>query len=247
MFCCTALGTDDRHGIRLWIILPIGGNWCSWICPGMGSRVRSRWTVGVFLSRSVTNSPPSSTRRGWIGRTSPVIRSVGGLALEAGVLGMARSVTALSPAGFWRRDAGFGYTRRLFGTVERLSRTFGTRAPRLVRSTAGRALLFGWIVAHPSRIDPELALGDVYAFRRAIPAMRSVVREATRFTGVVPMTVPVTIAWAARDYVFPAYQARRARTVLPTAHHVRLRGCGHVPMSDDPALVADVLLRGSTA
>ena len=172
--------------------------------------------------------------------------SLGGrMALEAGVLGMARSVTAFSPAGFWRRDSGFGYTRRLFGTVERLSQTFGARAPRLVRSTAGRALLFGWIVAHPSRIDPDLALGDVYAFRRAIPAMQTVVREASRFSGVVPMTVPVTIAWAARDYVFPSYQARTARSVLPTAHHVRLRGCGHVPMSDDPALVADILQRGS--
>jgi pimeloyl-ACP methyl ester carboxylesterase len=174
--------------------------------------------------------------------------SLGGrMALEAAVMGMARSVTALSPAGFWRTDSGFGYTRRIFRTVERLSTTFGTRAPRLVRSTAGRALLFGWIVAHPSRIDPELALGDVYAFRRAIPAMRTVVREATRFHGVVPMTVPVTIAWAGRDYVLPPYQARTARTVLPTAQHVRLRGCGHVPMSDDPALVADVLLRGSAA
>src|SRR5947209_16387288 len=38
--------------------------------------------------------------------------SLGGrIALEAGAIGLARSVTALSPAGFWRSAAAFGYTR----------------------------------------------------------------------------------------------------------------------------------------
>ncbi|HEY3606642.1 MAG TPA: alpha/beta fold hydrolase [Pseudonocardiaceae bacterium] len=172
--------------------------------------------------------------------------SLGGrMALEAAVLGIARSVTAFSPAGFWRTDAGFGYTRRLFGTVERVGRRVGDRAPRLVRTTAGRAMMFGWINAHPSRLDPELALGDFHAFTRAQPALHTLVREATPFTGTVPADIPVTIGWGAWDLVLPPYQARRARTALPAARHVRLPGCGHVPMSDDPELVAGVLLRGS--
>jgi pimeloyl-ACP methyl ester carboxylesterase len=36
-----------------------------------------------------------------------------------------------------------------------------------------------------------------------------------------------------------------AKAQLPTAHFVLLPGCGHVPMTDDLELVADVLLRGS--
>src|ERR1700710_2033843 len=41
--------------------------------------------------------------------------SLGGrIALEAGVNGHARSVTALSPAGFWDSAASFAYTRQLF-------------------------------------------------------------------------------------------------------------------------------------
>ena len=32
---------------------------------------------------------------------------------------------------------------------------------------------------------------------------------------------------------------------LPDVRLVRLPGCGHVPMTDDPVLVADVLLHGS--
>jgi pimeloyl-ACP methyl ester carboxylesterase len=172
--------------------------------------------------------------------------SLGGrMALDAAVLGIVRSATALSPAGFWRTDAGFGYTRRLFGTVERVGRRVGDRAPRLVRTTAGRTMMFGWINAHPSRLDPELALGDFRAFTRAQPALHTLVREATPFTGTVPADIPVTIGWGARDLVLPPYQARRARTALPTARHVRLPGCGHVPMSDDPELVAGVPLRGS--
>jgi len=172
--------------------------------------------------------------------------SLGGrIALEAAVLGLARSATALSPAGFWRTQAGFAYTRRLFRTVERIGDRVGPRAPKLVRSTAGRAMMFGWINAHPSRLDPELALGDFHAFTRATPALHTLVREATPFTGLVPADIPVTIAWAAWDLVLPPYQARRARTALPSARHIRLPGCGHVPMSDDPELVAGVLLNGS--
>ena len=172
--------------------------------------------------------------------------SLGGLvALHAGSNGHARSVTALSPAGFWRTDAGFAYSRGLFRTVEKVGARVGSRAPKLVRSTAGRAMMFGWINAHPSRVDPELALGDFHAFTRATPALHTLLREATPFTGVVPADVPVTIAWSAWDLVLPPYQARQARAAMPNARHVKLPGCGHVPMSDDPELVAGVLLRGS--
>ena len=172
--------------------------------------------------------------------------SLGGrMALEAAVLGMARSVTALSPAGFWRSQAAFGYTRGLFRTVERISDRVGPRAPKLVRTTAGRAMMFGWINAHPGRLDPDLALGDFRGFTRATPALHTIVREATPFDGTVPADIPVTIAWGAWDLVLPPYQARLARAALPGARHVRLPGCGHVPMSDDPELVAGVLIKGS--
>jgi pimeloyl-ACP methyl ester carboxylesterase len=172
--------------------------------------------------------------------------SLGGrIALEAGAIGLARSVTALSPAGFWRSAAAFGYTRTLFRTVEALSRRLTPQAPRLAKSKSGRALMFGWITSHPANIDPDRALGDLLAFNRAVPALRRIVHEATPFTGQVQAGVPVTVAWGSRDLVLPPYQARVARSALPQASHVTLLGCGHVPMSDDPSRVAEVLLRGS--
>ena len=60
------------------------------------------------------------------------------------------------------------------------------------------------------------------------------------FTGVP--TVPVTIAWGTRDRILAYRQAAAARRGLPEARHVDLPGSGHVPMSDDPDLVADLIL-----
>ena len=37
-----------------------------------------------------------------------------------------------------------------------------------------------------------------------------------------------------------------AKAALPQGRFLPLRGCGHVPMTDDPALVADVVLQGSS-
>ncbi len=59
--------------------------------------------------------------------------------------------------------------------------------------------------------------------------------------------VPVTVAWGERDRILPPRDAARAREVLPWARHVTLPGCGHVPMSDDPELVALTILRTTGA
>jgi pimeloyl-ACP methyl ester carboxylesterase len=106
-------------------------------------------------------------------------------------------------------------------------------------------LLYGVLMAHPGRVSPDHALGDLRGFRRAIPALRILLAEATAFTGEIDADVPVTIAWAGHDLVLPPSQAHVAGTRLPAAEHVLLRGAGHVPMWDDPERVASILLRGS--
>jgi pimeloyl-ACP methyl ester carboxylesterase len=172
--------------------------------------------------------------------------SLGGrVALEAGVNGHARSVTALSPAGFWRSEASFAYTRRIFTSAAAVVERFGPRAEWLADSRAGRRLIYGVLMSHPNRVPYDHALGDIRGFRYAIPALRALLSEATPFTGEIPKSVPVTIAWAARDLVLPPWQAEVARAMLPHAEHVMLRGVGHVPMWDNPRLVAEILLRGS--
>jgi pimeloyl-ACP methyl ester carboxylesterase len=172
--------------------------------------------------------------------------SLGGrIALEAAGLGRAASVTAISPAGFWRSDRELAYIRGVFKSMEALGARLEPLAPRLARTTAGRAVLVSTIVNRPSRMSPEQVLGDLAAFLAARPAMDAILAAAPLFTGKVPDDVPVTIAWGNRDRLTRPRQALVARTWLPEATFVRLRGCGHVPMTDDPAMVARVLLRGS--
>jgi pimeloyl-ACP methyl ester carboxylesterase len=85
------------------------------------------------------------------------------------------------------------------------------------------------------------------AFLAARPALNLVLTQMTQFTGTVPDGIPVMIGWGTKDRLLPPRQVRMAKACLPQARFLPLRGCGHVPMTDDPALVADVLLQGSTS
>ena len=172
--------------------------------------------------------------------------SLGGrLALEAGMRGRAATVTALSPAGFWRNRREIAYDRAVFKIMEFAGARTQRFAPALARSTAGRAILYGAIVRRPSRMTPQQALGDATAFVAATDALHVILAGMTNFTGAVPADVPVMIAWGMRDRLLLPGQARVVKAHLPKALLVPLPGCGHVPMTDDPPLVADVLLRGS--
>jgi pimeloyl-ACP methyl ester carboxylesterase len=172
--------------------------------------------------------------------------SLGGrLALEAGVKRRAATVTALSPAGFWRSRGEAGYDRAVFKIMEFAGARTRRFAPALARSTVGRAILYGAIVSRPSRMSPEQAVGDTAAFLAATDALHMVLGGMTDFTGTIPPGVPVMIGWGTRDRLLFPGQARVAKARLPQALLVPLPGCGHVPMTDNPALVADVLLRGS--
>ncbi|MFF7178785.1 alpha/beta fold hydrolase [Streptomyces sp. NPDC008121] len=172
--------------------------------------------------------------------------SLGGLlALELGREKLVRSVTALSPAGFWSERE----RRYAFGTL-RAMRVAALSMPvpvieRLSRSAAGRTALTSTIYARPGRRSPEavvaetLALREATGFHQTLAAGRSVL-----FGDDVP-GVPVTVAWGTRDRLLLRRQGVRAKHTVPGARLVRLPGCGHVPMNDDPALVARVLLDGS--
>jgi pimeloyl-ACP methyl ester carboxylesterase len=172
--------------------------------------------------------------------------SLGGrLSLEAGVSGVAASVTALSPAGFWRSDWEFRYARAIFSVMQASSVVLRPLAPAIVSTTVGRAMTFSAVVAHPGRLTAKQAAGDVAGFVRAREALDTVLAGMTQFTGRVPDGLPVIIGWGTSDRILPQRQVLVAKARLPQARFVPLPGCGHVPMTDDPALVADVLLRGS--
>ncbi len=172
--------------------------------------------------------------------------SLGGtVALTLAAQGRAASVTALSPAGFPGHGYEPYYDHALFSVIRMAARGIRPLVPALSGSTAGRALLYTIMVARPSQITPEQARGDVAAFASAGAVMRAVFAGPLRFTANVPNDVPVTIGWGTSDRVLPPANARVAQRQLPKARFVTLPGCGHVPMTDDPGLVARVLLAGS--
>jgi pimeloyl-ACP methyl ester carboxylesterase len=172
--------------------------------------------------------------------------SLGGrLALEAAVAGRAASATALSPAGFWRNEREAAMARATFKVMEAAGGRLQHFGPALSRHTAGRALLYGVTVRRPSRVPAEQAAGDMAAFLAAHDALEAILAQMTPFTGQIPADVPVTIAWGTKDRLLRPPQVLVAKARLPQARIRPLPGCGHVPMTDDPALVADVLLQGS--
>lgn len=172
-----------------------------------------------------------------VSRPHVVGNSLGGaIALELGASGHARSVTALSPAGF------FGIFNRLQAVVTLVVlRILALVTPDAVLRAFSRSRLGQWALGfllyqNPTRIPPDDHVGDALALKRCRAFERTIKEGAHyRFDSIVP--VPVTIAWATRDKVLPYTQAGLAQERLPFADHVPLPHCGHVPMVDAPDLV----------
>jgi len=172
--------------------------------------------------------------------------SLGGLlALELGREKLVRSVTAFSPAGFWtqaERRYAFGVLLAMRHTARRMP---VPAVERLSRTAAGRAVLTGTIYARPGRRSPEAVVAETLALVNA-PGFDDTLRAGTsvQFTDDLP-GIPVTVAWGTQDRLLLRRQGVRAKQMIPRSRLVRLPGCGHCPMSDDPALVARVILDGS--
>ncbi|MDX2681834.1 MULTISPECIES: alpha/beta fold hydrolase [Streptomyces] len=172
--------------------------------------------------------------------------SLGGLlALELGREKLVRTVTALSPAGFWS-EAERRYAFGVLMTMRQISRRLPLPlVERLASTAAGRTALTSTIYARPSRRSPEAVVAETLALARATGFDQTLRAGTTvRFTDDLP-GMPVTVGWGTRDWLLVRRQGLRAKQIIPAARLVRLPGCGHCPMNDDPALVARVILDGS--
>jgi pimeloyl-ACP methyl ester carboxylesterase len=170
--------------------------------------------------------------------------SLGGwMALELARRGRAKSVCALSPAGFWaedwaERDRVF---KLLLGTV-RDTRRGRRMLGSLARSRRFRRWALRDVAVHGERVSREDLLSGADDAIGCYVAKELIV-SGHLFAPLEP-PCPVTVAWAARDALFPVdvYRAR-AEELVPGAEFVVLDDVGHVPMMDDPRLVADTIRR----
>lgn len=212
--------------------------------PGFGASPALPHPYGYDLGTAVSLLARTVEALG-LERPHVVGNSLGGLlALELGLQGHARSVTALSPAGFWsepERRYAFGVLRAMRAGAASLP---DAAVRRLARTAPGRAALTSTIYARPGRRSPEAVVAETRALRDAAgfgPTLAAGRGGEVRFTGDI-RDIPVTIGWGSRDRLLLPRQGVRAKRTIPEARLVRLRGCGHVPMNDDPALVTRVVL-----
>lgn len=173
--------------------------------------------------------------------------SMGGwVAVELARRGRASSVCALSPAGFWSvgERSHTAATARVKKTVA-LSRMPRAIAALGLRSAAVRGVAFNDIACRGGRLSTGQALEMIDDVQGC--AVAADLLGTPEFVSALdPLPCPVTLAWSERDKVFPvAVNGAIARERLPQATFVVLPGVGHVPMVDDPALVA-ATIRQST-
>jgi pimeloyl-ACP methyl ester carboxylesterase len=81
---------------------------------------------------------------------------------------------------------------------------------------------------------------------RIVDEMLALADQADAFGELGPIGCPVTVATATKDRILrgPRYFTR-LRRLLPGADWATLEGVGHVPMSDDPELIAATILSGA--
>ena len=183
-----------------------------------------------------------------LGLEAPAVagNSLGGIvALELAKRGRTRSVTVLSPAAFI--DAGSKvYVAGMLGGLQTLARVVPIPLmDAALRMAPIRGAVGGFITNRPDELDPDVLTASARSIRRGPFLLLHGLGLNYTFRPDDDFDVPVTVAWGTRDRVLWARQVRAARRALPEARLVQLPGCGHVPMSDDPELVAQVLLDGS--
>ncbi|WP_067824758.1 alpha/beta fold hydrolase [Nocardia inohanensis] len=170
--------------------------------------------------------------------------SLGGwMAIELARRGRAASVCALSPAGFWSagthaQTGGVTKLSRL-ATLNRLTRTV---QPLAFQLPLVRRLGMRDIACHADRLTPSAALESARDLLDCA-VTGDLLATDEQIAPLDPLPCPVTLAWSSRDAILPPQiNGKIARERLPRADFALLPGVGHVPMIDDPALVARTIL-----
>ncbi|MEU0566713.1 alpha/beta fold hydrolase [Nonomuraea sp. NPDC005983] len=180
-------------------------------------------------------------------RPHVVGHSLGGLiALRLGQAGLARTVTAVAPAGFWSHTERW-YAFTVLNAARQIARLPESITAWLSQTILGHAALTGTLYMRADLATPEAVVASLRALRQAVGFQATMRAGRTRdlFVGDIP-GLPVTFAWGTADRVLPARQAARAAAMIPMARMVWLPGCGHVPMNDAPQLVAQIILQATS-
>jgi pimeloyl-ACP methyl ester carboxylesterase len=173
--------------------------------------------------------------------------SLGGwVALELAHLRPLASLTLLSPAGLWRRNTPL-YCRVTLRLTRWLAQRAAAPLSRVVAWRLGRIVVLGQTHGRPTRITPAQAreairsVGECPGFDAAFQATLH-----RRYVAGPPFDAPVTVAFGSRDVLLLPFRARRLDELPRDTHVGRLPKCGHIPLMDDPAAVAGLIVSATT-
>jgi pimeloyl-ACP methyl ester carboxylesterase len=177
--------------------------------------------------------------------------SLGGfVAIELARRGRASTVTALSPAGFWstgHTHASAARKIRKIAVVSRLTTSLGPLAfkPAVVRRLS---LRFFNSARHGDRVAADKLVELTRVVAECSVDKEVLSTDAEQVAPLDPLPCPITLAWSQKDAIFPvSTYGKVALERLPGATFEILADVGHVPMFDDPALVARTILTATGA
>lgn len=181
-----------------------------------------------------------------IGRAHIAGNSLGGrVAIELARRDRALSVTAIAPAAWWPSDRALRRVTRSLRAGVAAARCIAPVADLAVAWPVLRRALGSRTMHRPDRCAPA----DVAAILRAVrgcTVVRDILRSAAAegpLGDLDGIECPVCLAWPSDDLVLPfGVFGAGLVDIFPAASLVMLADTGHVPMWDDPDLVARTIL-----
>lgn len=218
----------------------------------LGHGGAARLAPGIAPSMdALVDGVEEELNRAGLRRVHIVGNSLGGwVALELARRGRAQSVILFSPAGAWRSQ------RRVTAVATGIRLSVGTLA--LFAAHADAIAARGWLrwlllssqVAHPDRVPPEELAATIRACADA-PVVAPLLRVLPQ-CHLDPLPAerpyPVRVVWAQPDRVIPfRHFGAPMLERVPGAELIHQPGVGHVPMSDEPATIARLILEVTRA
>jgi pimeloyl-ACP methyl ester carboxylesterase len=169
--------------------------------------------------------------------------SLGGwAALELARRGRALTVCALSPAGAWGSETDAQPVRATLKKAIHDTQRSRRILPLAAHSKHIRRFALRNSALYGERVSPTefLSLTDDLI---GCQISGDLLASDTRLSPLDPAPCPITLAWSAEDRIFPLETYRsRACELIPGADFIVLDDVGHIPMLDDPRLVAQTIL-----
>jgi pimeloyl-ACP methyl ester carboxylesterase len=247
----------DGDGEPLLLIHGLGLSWRSWN-PVLPTLTRTHDVVAIDMPgfgsapplpihkptvTALTDEVEAELDRSDLDQVHVAGNSLGGwVALELARRGRAASVVALSPSGLETPPERVAVVA--MNELMRARIVAAAPAARLLTANrASRSFMLGGLHGRPWRVPAGDAAAEIRDFATA-PGFHSTLYSTTGSrspAGLSDIRVPVRICFGTEDLMIGALTAPRFAAAIPGAELAPLVGCGHVPMADDPTLVATTI------